>query len=248
MGLSFDTISGSGPNGAIIHYKPEPETCAMVTSSQMYLLDSGGQYMDGTTDVTRTMHFGTPMSHEKHHYTLVLKSHIAIDSVEFPVGTTGYLLDVVARQGMWKEGLDYKHGTGHGVGVFLNVHEGPHGIGFRVAYNDTPLQAGMIVTNGKIDCILILISLEPGLYFEGEYGIRIENVVKCVKVRDGFLGFRPVTYVPMFAGLIEMETMTKSEIEWVNAYHEECFKRVEGLLEKNSLGYEYLLNAVKPLV
>jgi len=150
MGLSFDTISGSGPNGAIIHYKPDPETCAQVTADKMYLLDSGGQYMDGTTDVTRTLHFGTPTPSEKHHYTLVLKSHIAIDTAEFPEGTTGYCLDVIARQGMWKEGLDYKHGTGHGVGVFLNVHEGPHGIGPRIAYNDTPLQAGMIVTNGTL--------------------------------------------------------------------------------------------------
>jgi Xaa-Pro aminopeptidase len=148
MGLSFDTISGSGSNGAIIHYKPEPETCAMISTKEMYLLDSGGQYRDGTTDVTRTFHFGQPTQDEKHHYTLVLKSHIAVDS--------GYILDVVARQGMWKEGLDYKHGTGHGVGSFLNVHEGPHGIGFKLVFNDAPLQAGMIVTNGTLLYHLII--------------------------------------------------------------------------------------------
>jgi Xaa-Pro aminopeptidase len=148
QGLSFDTISGSGPNGAIIHYKPDHENCSVIDKTKMYLCDSGGQYLDGTTDVTRTVHFGEPTAEEKECYTRVLKGHIQIDMLVFPSGTTGYRVDSIARMNLWKAGLDFRHGTGHGVGSFLNVHEGPHGIGFRPSQDLVPLTAGMTITNG----------------------------------------------------------------------------------------------------
>lgn len=150
VGLSFPTISSTGPNGAVIHYEPERGNCKVIDPHQIYLCDSGAQYKDGTTDVTRTLHFGTPTEYEKACFTAVLKGHIALDSAVFPVGTSGYLLDPFARAPLWKQGLDYRHGTGHGVGSFLNVHEGPHGVGVRAPYNNTPLAAGMTVTDGKV--------------------------------------------------------------------------------------------------
>lgn len=146
-GMSFETISSVGPNAAIIHYKPEKNSCSVIDSRQIYLCDSGAQYINGTTDVTRTLHFGKPTDFEKKAFTRVLQGHIQLDSAVFPPGTTGYLLDPLARIHLWQEGLDYRHGTGHGVGHFLNVHEGPHGIGTRVGYNDFPLLPGM---TGKI--------------------------------------------------------------------------------------------------
>jgi Xaa-Pro aminopeptidase len=148
VGLSFETISSTGSNGAIIHYKPEPETCKIIDPKLIYLCDSGGQYKDGTTDVTRTYHFGQPNDYEKRCFTRVLQGHIAIDRCVFPLGTTGYLLDPFARQALWRDGLDFRHGTGHGVGAFLNVHEGPHGIGTRASYNESPFAEGMTITNG----------------------------------------------------------------------------------------------------
>jgi Xaa-Pro aminopeptidase len=153
VGLSFPTISSTGPNGAIIHYEPERGNCKMIDPKQIYLCDSGAQYKDGTTDVTRTVHFGTPTAYEKSCFTAVLQGHIALDMAVFPSGTTGYLLDPFARMPLWKQGLDYRHGTGHGVGSFLNVHEGPHGIGSRASYHQVPLRDGMLVTNGKY-CIM----------------------------------------------------------------------------------------------
>lgn len=150
VGLSFDTISSTGANGAVIHYKPEHGSCAIVDVNQIYLCDSGAQFLDGTTDTTRTFHFGTPTAEEKDAYTRVLQGHIQIDMLVFPEGTTGYIIDAIARAPLWKAGLDYMHGTGHGVGSYLNVHEGPHGIGFRISQNDTGLQAGMTVTDGTI--------------------------------------------------------------------------------------------------
>ncbi|CCM01193.1 uncharacterized protein FIBRA_03241 [Fibroporia radiculosa] len=172
-GLSFATISATGPNGAIVHYKPEPADCAVVQKDQIYLCDSGGQYTDGTTDVTRTLHFGTPTPEERRAFTRVLQGHIAIDMAVFPSGTTGYVIDAFARRALWEDGLDYRHGTGHGIGHFLNVHEGPQGIGVRIgavpvfllAYNNTPLKPGMILSN------------EPGYYEDGKFGIRIESVM-----------------------------------------------------------------------
>ena len=163
MDLSFPAILGVGPNGAIIHYRPTPESSAQMDPEKLILLDSGGQYLDGTTDVTRTFHFGQPTDEEKKTFTLVLKGHIAIDAAIFPKGTTGGRLDILARQFLWKNGLNYAHGTGHGVGHFLNVHEGPQGISPR---SDTvSLLPGMTLSN------------EPGYYKDGSFGIRLEDVV-----------------------------------------------------------------------
>ncbi|KAJ3005384.1 hypothetical protein HKX48_000717 [Thoreauomyces humboldtii] len=222
VGLSFDTISSTGPNGAIIHYKPEPTTCATIKIDQLYLCDSGAQYKDGTTDVTRTISLnGKPSDHERDAFTRVLKGHIQIDLAVFPRGTTGYILDVLARTSLWQAGLDFRHGTGHGVGSFLNVHEGPHGIGTRIGFNDTPLEAGMSVTN------------EPGYYEDGNFGIRIENVllIKEVKTKHnfgdrGYLGFEYVTLVPMQACLIDVELLVPAEREWLNNYHKKCWEKI----------------------
>ncbi|KAJ1903257.1 hypothetical protein IWQ60_012605, partial [Tieghemiomyces parasiticus] len=188
VGPSFDTISSVGPNAAVIHYKPRPGADAAINLREIYLCDSGGQYYDGTTDVTRTLHFGTPTAWERECFTRVLQGHIALDMAVFPKGTTGYLLDPLARRPLWAVGLDYRHGTGHGVGSFLNVHEGPQGIGTRPLYNVTPLQEGMTVTN------------EPGYYEDGKFGIRIENVLLVAKADPpnnfgnvGYLKFEHVT-------------------------------------------------------
>ena len=148
-GLSFDTISGSGPNGAIIHYKPEKPSAARITTDQLYLCDSGAQYLDGTTDVTRTVHFGTPSAYEKECFTRVLKGNLALERAVFPAGTSGLQLDVLARLPLWQVGLDFRHGTGHGVGHFLNVHEGPQSISFRPSSNEAKFIPGMTITNGK---------------------------------------------------------------------------------------------------
>jgi Xaa-Pro aminopeptidase len=235
VGLSFDTISSTGPNGAIIHYKPERSTCAIVDHNMVYLCDSGGQYLDGTTDVTRTYHFGTPNAREKRCFTRVLQGHIAIDTAVFPRGVTGYLLDPFARTALWADGLDFRHGTGHGVGAFLNVHEGPHGIGTRIGFNDTPLQAGMTVTN------------EPGYYEDGKFGIRIENVllVQDVKLRNnfgdrGYLGFEHVTLVTIGHNLIDTELLSPAEKKWVDDYHSECLAKVGPLLKPGSSGLKWL--------
>lgn len=147
-GLSFDTISGSGPNGAIIHYKPEKPTATPITTSHLYLCDSGAQYLDGTTDVTRTVHFGTPSAWEKECFTRVLKGNLALERAVFPFGTSGLQLDVLARLPLWSAGLDFRHGTGHGVGHFLNVHEGPQSISFRPSSNEAKFIPGMTITNG----------------------------------------------------------------------------------------------------
>lgn len=148
VGLSFDTISSTGPNAAVIHYKPERGNCATVDPNAIYLCDSGAQYLDGTTDTTRTLHFGTPTELERKAYTLVLKGVIALEKVVFPKGTNGLALDTLARQFLWEEGLDYRHGTGHGVGSFLNVHEGPIGVGTRVQYTEVALSAGNVISDG----------------------------------------------------------------------------------------------------
>ncbi|KAJ3343645.1 hypothetical protein HDU93_007526 [Gonapodya sp. JEL0774] len=207
VGLSFDTISSTGPNAAIIHYSPQKDDCEVVKAEQIYLLDSGGQYRDGTTDTTRTMHFGTPTAEEKDAFTRVLKGHIALDMTVFPKGTTGYVLDSIARRSLWQVGLDYRHGTGHGVGSFLNVHEGPHGIGTRINLNDVGMVAGMTITN------------EPGYYADGKFGIRIENVLL---VRDagtpnnfgdrGYLGFEHVTMVPIQTKLMDAALLNAEEV------------------------------------
>ncbi|KAJ1979820.1 hypothetical protein H4R35_001359 [Dimargaris xerosporica] len=243
VGLSFDTISSIGANGAIIHYKPEHGSDAMINLREVYLCDSGGQYYDGTTDVTRTLHFGTPSAWERECFTRVLQGHIALDVAVFPKGTSGYLLDPLARRPLWAVGLDYRHGTGHGVGSFLNVHEGPHGIGTRASYNAVPLAAGMTVTN------------EPGYYEDGKFGIRIENVL-LVKDADtqhnfgdkGYLGFENLTMVPMQRKMIVSSMLSEQERNWVNQYHQECLTKVGPLLQqKNPLAYQWLVRETAPL-
>ncbi|KAH9015896.1 putative Xaa-Pro aminopeptidase P [Lactarius hengduanensis] len=241
-GLSFPTISSTGPNGAIIHYSPDPNDCAIIQKDQVYLCDSGGQYLDGTTDVTRTLHFGTPTDEQRRAFTRVLQGHIAIDTAIFPNGTSGYIIDTWARRYLWRDGLDYRHGTGHGVGHFLNVHEGPQGIGTRIAYNSTPLKPGMTVSN------------EPGYYADGEYGIRIENVVIVREARTpnnfgdkGFLGFEHVTMVPMGRNLIDVPLLSADERGWVDAYHKEVWEKVSPLLEGDARARAWLHRECAPL-
>jgi Xaa-Pro aminopeptidase len=215
--LSFDTISGAGPNGAIMHYKASEETNRPIEPSSVYLCDSGGQYEDGTTDVTRTIWVGpgTPSAEVKDRNTRVLKGHIAIATAVFPDGTTGGQLDGFARAALWQAGVDYAHGTGHGVGAFLAVHEGPQRIakpGGGQAGTAEPLRAGMFLSN------------EPGYYKPGAFGIRIENLV-LVEPRqiDGgegdYLGFETLTFAPIDKTLIEPSLLSPQEVAWLNAYH-----------------------------
>ncbi|EIW74358.1 Creatinase aminopeptidase [Coniophora puteana RWD-64-598 SS2] len=241
VGLSFPTISSTGPNAAIIHYQPTPDDCAVIKKDQIYLCDSGAQFRDGTTDVTRTWHFGTPTDEEKRAFTRVLQGHIAIDTAIFPINTTGYVIDSFARRPLWQDGLDYRHGTGHGVGHFLNVHEGPHGIGTRIAYNNTPLKPGMIVSN------------EPGYYADGSFGIRIENIVVVqeaqtrYKFGNGYLKFEHVTMCPMQKTLIDLTLLTSEEKGWLNAYHAEILEKVSPLIQNDLLALEWLKRECSPL-
>ncbi len=211
MDLSFETISGAGPNGALPHYRVSSASNRRLDRGSLYLVDSGGQYLDGTTDVTRTVAIGTPSAEMRRHYTLVLKGHIALDSVRFPEGTTGTHIDVLARHALWQAGLDYDHGTGHGVGVYLGVHEGPQRI--AKVWNATALQPGMIVSN------------EPGYYRVGAYGIRIENLqyVTPAEEIDGgdrpMLGFECLTFAPLARALIETRLLSDDEKIWLDDYH-----------------------------
>lgn len=218
-GLSFDTISSTGANAAIIHYSPKRGDCAVLDPKAVYLCDSGAQYLDGTTDTTRTLHFGQPTDMEIKAYTLVLKGVISLDRAVFPKGTTGISLDILARHALWREGLDYRHGTGHGVGSFLNVHEGPIGIGTRKAYSEVALSVGNVLSD------------EPGYYEDGNFGIRIENMImaKEVETKHKFgdkpwLGFEHVTMVPMCRKLIDPKLLTKDELQWLNDYHQEVWE------------------------
>ncbi|KAI0341347.1 Creatinase/aminopeptidase [Trametopsis cervina] len=241
-GLSFSTISATGPNGAIIHYEPDRVESAIVKKDQVYLCDSGGQYYDGTTDVTRTWHFGTPTTEEKRAFTRVLQGHIAIDSAIFPNGTTGYVIDSWARRPLWEDGFDFRHGTGHGVGHFLNVHEGPHGIGVRIAYNSTPLKVGMTVSN------------EPGYYADGRFGIRIESVVVVREAKTpnnfgdkGFLGFETLTMCPIHKNLIEVSLLSAAERKWIDNYHAEVLEKVSPLLKNDLKTLAWLERECSPL-
>ncbi|KAJ3872211.1 peptidase M24, structural domain-containing protein [Lentinula edodes] len=234
-GLSFDTISSTGPNGAIIHYSPNPKDCAVIKQDQIYLCDSGAQFLDGTTDVTRTWHFGTPTEEEKRTATRVLQGHIAIDSAIFPNGTTGYIIDSWARKALWMDGLDFRHGTGHGVGHYLNVHEGPHGIGTRITSNASPLKAGMIVTN------------EPGYYADGKYGVRIENVLIINEVETpwnfgdkGFLSFECVTMCPIQTKLVDHSLISVDEKRWLNNYNHKVWEKISPLLRNDDRALKWL--------
>ena len=220
--LSFDTISGSGPNGAIVHYKASPETNRPIEMNSLYLVDSGGQYEDGTTDITRTLVIGEPTAEMRDRFTRVLQGHIGIATALFPKGTRGSQLDSFARRALWDAGVDYAHGTGHGVGAFLSVHEGPQRIspaGSSQSGGDEPLAAGMILSN------------EPGYYKTGEYGIRIENLVLVIEkqvagAEKAMLGFETLTFAPIERPLIVKEMLSAKEIAWVDAYHRDVLAKI----------------------
>jgi Xaa-Pro aminopeptidase len=209
--LSFPTISGAGPHGALPHYRVSTASNRVLERGSLFLVDSGGQYLDGTTDVTRTVPIGEANDDMRRHYTLVLKGHIALAAVRFPHGTTGTHLDVLARHALWQAGLDYQHGTGHGVGAYLGVHEGPQRI--AKAWNAVPLEPGMILSN------------EPGYYREGQYGIRIENlqyITPPAPIPGGeidMLGFECLTWAPLARDLIVVDMLSQAERDWVDAYH-----------------------------
>lgn len=209
--LSFETISGYGPNGAIVHYRVSPRTERRLVPGGLYLIDSGAQYLDGTTDITRTVAIGEPTPEMRERFTLVLKGHIAIATARFPKGTTGSQLDSLARHALWQKGLDFDHGTGHGVGSYLSVHEGPQRIS-KVG-NTVALEPGMILSN------------EPGYYRTGAYGIRIENLVAVQPCADlegserPMLSFETLTLAPIDLSLVEPTLLTSAEIAWLNAYH-----------------------------
>lgn len=219
---SFETIAGYGPHGAIVHYSATPESSSTIEPKGLLLIDSGAQYLTGTTDITRTICMGTPTPEEKHDFTLVMKGHIALGTAIFPEGTRGGQLDALARQFLWKEGLSYLHGTGHGVGHFLNVHEGPQSI----RLNDVPatLRPGMLTSN------------EPGLYRAGIHGIRCENLVLTVPAFTTEFGhfyrFETMTLFPFDRALFDTAIMTPEEINWVNGYHEEVYNRLSPLLDE----------------
>ena len=235
--LSFDTISGSGSNGAVVHYRVDEKTNRPLEPGTLYLVDSGAQYRDGTTDVTRTIAIGSPTQEMRERFTLVLKGHIALGRAQFPKGTRGSQLDVLARQYLWAAGLDYAHGTGHGVGSFLSVHEGPQRIA-TFGGGDEPLQAGMILSN------------EPGYYKTGEYGIRIENLV-LVEPREvqgaeqEMLGFETLTFAPVDRHLVEVSMLSGAERAWLDDYHAKVLEVVGPQLEGEPL--HWLEDACRPL-
>ncbi|MEX1204681.1 MAG: aminopeptidase P family protein [Dongiaceae bacterium] len=234
--FSFDSISGAGPNGAIVHYRVTPRTDRRLESGQLYLIDSGAQYLDGTTDITRTVAIGAPTAEMRDRFSRVLKGHIALATARFPKGTTGSQLDTLARTALWQAGLDYDHGTGHGVGSFLGVHEGPHRI--SKIPNRVPLEPGMIVSN------------EPGYYKPGAYGIRIENLVTVVKVEvvgaeRPMLGFDTLTLAPIDRNLVDAALMTVEELAWLDSYHARVRETLTPLLEAGTA--EWLAAATAPM-
>lgn len=235
--LSFDTIAGSGPNGAIVHYRAGEATNRTLQDGELFLLDSGAQYLDGTTDVTRTVAIGTPSGEQRDRFTRVLKGHIALASARFPKGTTGHQLDVLARSALWQVGLDFKHGTGHGVGSYLGVHEGPHSISPRP--NDTALEPGMIVSN------------EPGFYKEGAYGIRIENLIAVAAADvgagedDPFFEFETLTLAPIDLSLVDASLLIRAELDWLDAYHARVFDTLSPLVDGDTLAW--LKAATRPI-
>jgi Xaa-Pro aminopeptidase len=233
--LSFPTISGSGANGAIVHYRALPETEKRLAAGSLYLLDSGAQYLDGTTDVTRTIAIGEPSAEMRDRFTRVLKGHIALALSRFPKGTTGAQLDAFARRGLWQAGLDYDHGTGHGVGSYLGVHEGPQRI--SKAASAQALLPGMIVSN------------EPGYYKEGAYGIRIENLVLVQPAATGgereMLGFETLTLAPIDRALIEPALLDEAEVAWLDAYHARVCKELTPLVDADTA--VWLAAATQPM-
>lgn len=241
-GLSFPTISSTGPNAAVIHYSPERGNCSIVDSKAIYLCDSGAQYLDGTTDTTRTLHFTNPTEMEIKAYTLVLKGVISLDRAVFPKGTTGFAIDAFARQHLWREGLDYRHGTGHGVGSFLNVHEGPIGIGTRAAYSEVSLSIGNVISD------------EPGYYEDGNFGIRIENMIMAREATTNhkfgdkpWISFEHVTVVPMCRKLIDPKLLDPEERDWLNDYHKEVWEKTSGFFKDDERTTKWLKRETAPI-
>lgn len=234
--ISFDTIAGYQAHGAIVHYEATPETDASLLPEGLILIDSGAQYQDGTTDITRTIALGPVTEEMKHIYTLVLKGHIQLELAKFPDGASGTQIDALSRECMWREGYNFLHGTGHGVGSYLNVHEGPHQI--RMEWKPTPLRAGMTVTD------------EPGLYLKGKFGVRIENTLLIkdfVETTFGkFLQMESLTLCPIDTAPIDVDMLLLEEVEWLNAYHREVFEKLSPYLEDEEVGW--LAEATKPLV
>nr|WP_315408339.1 aminopeptidase P family protein [uncultured Prevotella sp.] len=234
-GISFDTIVGYEAHGAIVHYEATPETDIPVEPHGLVLIDSGAQYLDGTTDITRTIALGELSEEQRRVYTLVLKGHIQLDMCRFPAGACGSQIDALARAPMWREGYNYMHGTGHGVGSYLNVHEGPHQI--RMEWRPAPLQAGMTVTN------------EPGIYLEGKFGVRIENTLLIVPAEStafgDFLKFETLTLAPIDTAPIVLEMLSTEEREWLNNYHRRVYESLSPYLEGNEK--EWLRKATLPI-
>lgn len=233
--ISFDTIAGYGAHGAIVHYEPTPETDIELKPEGLLLLDSGAQYLDGTTDITRTIALGPVTDEQKHIYTLVLKGHIRLAMAKFPANASGTQIDILAREAMWREGLNYMHGTGHGVGSYLSVHEGPHQI--RMEYKPEPLRAGMTVTN------------EPGLYLAGKFGVRIENTMLITEYMNTeygrFLKLEPLTLCPIDKTPIDVDMLADEELDYLNDYHAAVFKSLSPYLDDEMT--EWLANACAPL-
>ena len=234
-GISFDTIVGYEAHGAIVHYEATPETDIPVKPYGLVLIDSGAQYQDGTTDITRTIALGSLTEEQRRVYTLVLKGHIQLDMCRFPDGACGSQIDAIARESMWREGYNYMHGTGHGVGSYLNVHEGPHQI--RMEWRPAPLHAGMTVTD------------EPGLYLEGKFGVRIENTLLIVPAETTpfgkFLKFETLTLAPIDTTPIIQDILTPEELTWLNNYHHRVYETLSPYLEKNEK--KWLEEATRPL-
>ncbi len=234
-GISFDTIVGYEAHGAIVHYEATPETDIPIQPHGLVLIDSGAQYLDGTTDITRTIALGELSEEQRRVYTLVLKGHIQLDRCRFPAGACGSQIDALARAPMWREGYNYMHGTGHGVGSYLNVHEGPHQI--RMEWRPAPLQAGMTVTN------------EPGIYLEGKFGVRIENTLLIVPAEStafgDFLKFETLTLAPIDTAPIVLEMLSTEEREWLNNYHHRVYESLSPYLEGNEK--EWLRKATLPI-
>ncbi|MDX1942993.1 MAG: M24 family metallopeptidase, partial [Saprospiraceae bacterium] len=225
FGESFTAIVGYNSNGAIVHYRPDEKTSASIKPEGILLLDSGGQYLQGTTDITRTIALSAPTDEQKRNYTLVLKGHIALATAKFPAGTAGAQLDAFARMHLWQHGLNYGHGTGHGVGFFLSVHEPPQGFAASPSNQrgNTAHEPGMLTSN------------EPGFYKTGEYGIRIENLVLCVEAEETafgrFLQFETLSLFPIDTALIDKNLLTQEEKLWLNTYHQRVFNELAPLLE-----------------
>lgn len=234
--ISFDTIAGYADHGAIVHYEATPETDRRLRPEGLLLLDSGAQYQDGTTDITRTLALGPTTPEERHVYTLVLKAHISLARLVFPAGSSGTQLDLAARRPLWQEGYNFGHGTGHGVGSYLNVHEGPHQI--RMNWMPAPIAAGMTVTN------------EPGLYLAGRFGVRIENILLAVPHLETefgtFLRFETLTLCPIDTAPIERELLEPAEIEWLNTYHRRVRNELLPLLDDEA-DRRWLIDATQPL-